>query len=540
MVKVRQGKLYIFEGIDHVGKSTIVNRVKTRLLNNGSDYSSYSYPGNEERSLGALIYQFHHNPEEYIDYPLNPSSLQLLHIAAHLDLLERCIIPDLKQGKTVLLDRSWWSTFAYGIANGIKRSQIKRITSSEVYIFEKLPIEKIFYIERNMREKDYSQTKEQRILAAYDDLVNQQSNHSLVMKIDNNRDIDAVIADIENVIHTIPQTLDQKVTTKRFNDNHSPTPTEIYNVYWKFATERQNVFFSKLSGDITQATTDPILLKYRFTNVYRASDRVSQYLIRNVIYSNNQDYSPENMLFRILLFKLFNKIETWEILEQALGNISYDEYSYKKYNDILNEQLLKQVRIYSAAYIMPSGKSSFGHLRKHQNHLALLEMIMKDGFSSKVAKARNLESLYHILLQYPTFGRFLAFQLSIDINYSQLCDFDEMSFVVAGPGAQNGIQKCFGTLGNYSNEDIIKYMAEKQQNEFERLGLDFKDLWGRPLQLIDCQNLFCEVDKYCRVAYPSSLGKSDRKRIKQKYRPSPRDKIDYFFPPKWNINNKIP
>ena len=50
---------------------------------------------------------------------------------------------------------------------------------------------------------------------------------------------------------------------------------------------------------------------------YRASDRVSQYLIRNVIYRHDQ--GPEEVFFRIMLFKLFNKIETWELLEEHSG-----------------------------------------------------------------------------------------------------------------------------------------------------------------------------------------------------------------------------
>jgi len=54
------------------------------------------------------------------------------------------------------------------------------------------------------------------------------------------------------------------------------------------------------------------MLSYRFTNVYRASDRVSQYLIRRVIYEGDQ--SEEEVFFRTLLFKIFNRIETWEIL----------------------------------------------------------------------------------------------------------------------------------------------------------------------------------------------------------------------------------
>ena len=54
-------------------------------------------------------------------------------------------------------------------------------------------------------------------------------------------------------------------------------------------------------------------LKHIITNVYRATDRVSQYLIRNVIYKNIKRYKPEDILLRILVFKIFNKIETWEV-----------------------------------------------------------------------------------------------------------------------------------------------------------------------------------------------------------------------------------
>src|SRR5258707_9985183 len=43
---------------------------------------------------------------------------------------------------------------------------------------------------------------------------------------------------------------------------------------------------------------------------------------------------------------------------------------------------------------------------------------------------------------------------------------------------------------------------------------------SRRLQLIDCQNLFCEVDKYARVAHPNIAGRTGRTRIKQKFRMS--------------------
>ena len=196
-------------------------------------------------------------------------------------------------------------------------------------------------------------------------------------------------------------------------------------------------------------------------------------------------------------------------------------------------------RIYSVAYIMPSGKSCFGFEKKHQNNLKLLEYMMQTQLYPKIAKAKSLKELYEILLSYPTLGSFLAFQFAIDINYSELCDFSEMSFVVAGPGAKNGIQKCFGDLKGFKYEDIIKYVSERQEEEFDKRNLEFKSLFGRRLQLIDCQNLFCETDKYARVAYPEICGLNDRKRIKQQYVNRNLEKINYFYPPKWGINDKI-
>lgn len=315
-------------------------------------------------------------------------------------------------------------------------------------------------------------------------------------------------------------------------------PTPVYDTYWRFATERQEVFYSRIENKMFPWTDDEILKTYKFTNAYRASDRVSQYLIKNVIYDNNQ-YSPEDQCFRIILFKLFNKIETWEYLEKKLGEISYKTYDYSIYNQLLTQKLVNKEKIYSAAYIMPSGKSCFGFNKKHQNNLKLLENMMQTGIAKKIAKAKSLKDLYEILLSYPTIGSFLAYQFAIDINYSELCDFSEMSFVVAGPGAKNGIIKCFKDLKGLEYEDIIKYVTERQEEEFEKRGLKFKTLFGRKLQMIDCQNLFCETDKYARIAHPDICGLNDRRRIKQQYVNRNLENIVYFYPPKWGINNKL-
>ena len=151
--------------------------------------------------------------------------------------------------------------------------------------------------------------------------------------------------------------------------------TKVYDTYWKFACERQNIFMRKLMGEKDNLTEDIILREYKFTNTYRASDRVSQYLIKNVIYQRG--YTEEDTIFRILLFKIFNKIETWEKLENIFGRLNYENFDVDQYGKVLNIFFEQGEKLYSGAYIMASGKSAFGYERKFMNHLMLIDYMMK-------------------------------------------------------------------------------------------------------------------------------------------------------------------
>ena len=306
---------------------------------------------------------------------------------------------------------------------------------------------------------------------------------------------------------------------------------EIYDLYWYFANERQNIFIKKLNGDTPPWTNDPILKTYKFCNSYRVNDRVSQYLLKNVIY-NAKTYKDEDMLFRIILFKLFNKESTWELLLKEFKDITLSTFDMKEYSNVLTNAINNNIKIYNDAYISCATKA-FGYDRKHDNHLALLnKMFIIDKVQDKILKCTNMEQAFKIIKSYPLIGNFMAYQLITDINYSNIVDWKEDEFTVAGPGSLRGIKKCFIDKGNLSNEDIIRYMYNHQEEEFERLNLNFKTIGNRKLQLIDIQNIFCELDKYCREKVPSL--KSNRTKIKKKYIPK-QTKIEYIYPPKWNI-----
>lgn len=308
---------------------------------------------------------------------------------------------------------------------------------------------------------------------------------------------------------------------------------EIYDLYWYFACERQNIFWKKVNGEKSPWTNDPILQEYKFCNSYRVNDRVSQYLLKNVIY-NGKKYSDEDMLFRIILFKLFNKESTWELLVHHFKDITLKSFDRKAFSEVLENAIKSGIKIYNDAYISCANKV-FGYDRKHDNHLALLEkMFYIDQVQKKILGCKTMEEAFLILKGYPLIGNFMAYQLVTDINYSDVVNWREDEFTVAGPGSLRGIAKCFIDKGTMTNEDIIRYMYEHQEEEFQRLHLDFKRIKNRPLQLIDCQNIFCELDKYCRVAVPNL--KSNRKKIKKRYTPAS-GKIEYIYPKKWEATS---
>jgi len=318
-----------------------------------------------------------------------------------------------------------------------------------------------------------------------------------------------------------------------------PVPTQVFSTYWWFACERQNVFFRKLrEPNAVTWTEDETLRRHKFTNAYRASDRVSQYLIRNVILAGDHSlHTPEEVFFRTVLFKLFNKIETWKALELGVGRVSWASYDFDAYDRILSQAMRSGSTIYSAAYIMAC--PNFGHERKHTNHLKLLEEMMERRLPALLHQRKDsLEYAFEQIRSFRGIGNFLAYQYVIDLNYGSLLDASEDDFVVPGPGALDGIRKCFSDIGDYSPADVIKYACHMQQDAFAALGLDFLDLWGRKLHLIDCQNLFCEVDKYARIHHPEAKGRSDRTRIKQIYRPIPAP-IQYQYPKKYRLDDII-
>jgi len=306
---------------------------------------------------------------------------------------------------------------------------------------------------------------------------------------------------------------------------------QIFKYYFEFIKERMDIFRNKYENKQFPYTSNEILLNSKFTNVYRILDRVSQYLIKNVIYQ--WMYKSEDILFRILLFKIFNKIDTWEYIENTVWEINLRTFNPSKFTKILDERK-KEDTIFNWAYIMTWSHSQYKSFKsKHEVRLNVIQKeFIENSLFKKIVQAKSLEWIYSLLRATPLIGDFLAYQYTIDFNYSNVINFDENSFVKAGIWAQRWIKKCFRDY-NWSFENAIIYTQEnfeKLCNQYE-IGPIRLLPWRAPT-LIDLQNCFCETDKYLRKKVPNL--KIWNTRIKQIYKEN-KNGIEFFFPPKWGI-----
>lgn len=125
------GKLFVFEGPDGVGKTALATRFAEHLRASGLVCDLMSFPGRENGTLGHLVYQLHHDAARFEITSIQPTSLQVLHIAAHIDAIETRILPAMNDGRHVVLDRFWWSTWVYGVVGKANRQALRAMIRAE-------------------------------------------------------------------------------------------------------------------------------------------------------------------------------------------------------------------------------------------------------------------------------------------------------------------------------------------------------------------------------------------------------------------------
>ncbi len=180
------GKLIVFEGVDGIGKSALSKEVTHRLADSNVNFVSLAFPGNEPGTLGHLVYQIHHDPGS-IGLPAVPAlALQTLHVAAHLEAIERKILPALEAGTWVILDRYWWSTWVYGIEQGISSIYLEPVIKAEQARWGTVKPDLVFMVDRSQAVRaEHDADTFLRLRMGYQAIAEREKEHYTVVAIEN-------------------------------------------------------------------------------------------------------------------------------------------------------------------------------------------------------------------------------------------------------------------------------------------------------------------------------------------------------------------
>lgn len=305
------------------------------------------------------------------------------------------------------------------------------------------------------------------------------------------------------------------------------------NVFLHQISERYKIHLKK---DVMRLdppfTKDKILKQYRFTNVRREQDKESKWLISNVC--NNNELSYSDKLLNCILFRLYNKHETAELIKMPIKFSKFNLEKYNKYFIKARKEDPKRIFFTSVFFTSAIKKHMQIYLpeniTENKNEMGILyfiEYLIKTNFTDYIEYCNSAEEVITRLRKYKGIGKFFAYQIFVDFTYILEFPFSENEYVQAGPGAQLGLNYLFNSFDDLTHEELIfwlrdnwddlnKYNKSNGYNAEAAPEKLFKDLpvYDRKMNVMSIQNCLCEFSKYYKAYH--KIGRPRQKYIYRK------------------------
>jgi len=260
-------------------------------------------------------------------------------------------------------------------------------------------------------------------------------------------------------------------------------------LYW--IKERESIRKKKEAKKSKPWTDDEIFVTYKFCNVRRMDDRVSQWLLKNWFIPY---YDHPNMLTACTLAREINNTDSLE--EIGFPN----SWRPKRVQKILESRVERGLKVFSGAYMITG---TLGGTKIEQ----VVNKVVTPIHKSKIKLNKNsMQESCTMLLPFAGFSHFISGQVIADMRQSSEGHWsDAKEWAPMGPGSKRGMNRLLGNdKDKPMKQDVflgfLKDVIELVEKNLPEIALR--------LEAIDVQNCLCEFDKYSRTIFGEGRPKS--------------------------------
>ena len=280
-------------------------------------------------------------------------------------------------------------------------------------------------------------------------------------------------------------------------DLGKPLGASPEDIFWYWIKERHAIYLKREAGHGRPWTDDPILQTYRFCNPFRENDKVTRWQREHFTGPNEEHASDEVLAFNLVWFRMFNRIETADLLG----------FQYRWDPEWVKSTLRTRAKtghpVFTGAYNI---RSEFGK-PKIDSIVDTLTRVWnaRHELVTCIQETNSLELTTRYLMRFPFIGDFMGYEMVSDMRHTRLLEnaVDIYTWANPGPGAYRGLRRMFGEPKLRKDGQVEQYlvrtkmvglMQELLARSHAMLGPEFP-----LLEMRDIEHSLCEYDKYSRV-----------------------------------------
>lgn len=289
--------------------------------------------------------------------------------------------------------------------------------------------------------------------------------------------------------------------------------------FFDLATERHFIYVKKeLLNKPKPWTKDEIFKNWRFCNVFRHLDKVSQYIIKNVIYPNENN--PE-LWKGIFVSRFFSRIETIECLLE--NNCLFSDFT-RAIN--LLQRLKDKQPIMTSSFILNPLRINGKYVHKLFTPYEIIKVLTAtakvslsrfktDPVDTTIAidailrKIPTIEGMVKMFKALPSTAGFMAYEYATDFTYSQryfkTIPTDYYTYGNFTIGSLRGLKRLLNIPINKSGKLPIKELTMeilqrwKEYVNKNSISTFFMFEKFGDLSMREVEHWLCEYDKYMRI-----------------------------------------